>query len=372
MKNVSAFLIGILSFCVPSQLLGEPLRVGMILPLSGYAAEYGESIKNSLTLLQSELSEDSSRHIEFIYENSEYDGKKAISAFHKITKTKKIDLLYVWGTTPSIVLASLAESAKIPMIAFSGEPEVTEDRKYVLDSINRIEDYSVLLLEHIRSKGHKNIAIVKTEMQYLESLYEGMEGNLKDDETIHLIESFTLDASSDVRASALKIRSGISKGKYDIIGVLLIPGQISSFYQRLAQLNITIPSFGSDLFSDPAEMKKAGPASVDAFYVQASAPPDFSEKFTALFHNSHHASYAYNSYSLFKILYNLFPTGSENLTADQIITRIEENSPKKGSGNDFYFTKDAPSKHQNPGKRFESELVIKTVKGETIRLSENN
>jgi ABC-type branched-subunit amino acid transport system substrate-binding protein len=354
--------VGFALFSSPCKVLAEPLRVGVILPLSGYVAEYGESIKNAITLLQSELDQTRADQIQFIYEDSEYDGKKAISAFHKITKTEQVDLLYVWGTTPAVVLAPLAESAAIPMIAFSGDSEVAGGKRYVLDSVNRLEDCSLSTLTYIRSKGYKNIGIVKTEIQYLESLVKGMEENLNEDETIHLIDSFTPDVSADVKTSALKVRSGVSKGTYDIIGVFLITGQISSFYQRLAQLNIDIPSFGSEFFSDHVEMKKAGPAAVGAFFIQPFTPEEFSEKFLSRYQSPHLISYAFRAYSLFKTLYDLFPRGSENLSAEEIISRIEEKSPEKSSGNPSFFIKDDPKKYRNPGRRFQSEMIIRTIK----------
>jgi hypothetical protein len=189
-----------------------------------------------------------------------------------------------------------------------------------------------------------------------------MEENLNEDETIHLIDSFTPDVSADVKTSALKVRFGVSKGTYDIIGVFLITGQISSFYQRLAQLNINFPSFGSAFFADASEMKKSGPVSIGAFFSLPTVSDSFAENFKSRFNNQNYITYAYNTYSLFKILYDLFPKGSENLSADEIILRLEEKSPKSRAENPYYFTKDDPKKYRNPGKRFKSEIVIRTIR----------
>ncbi len=356
---VSVLLV-FLTFSSPGS--AEPLKVGMILPLSGYTEAYGASVRNAITLLESELGKEQANRIQFIYEDSKYEGKTALSAFHKLTKINKIDLLYVWGTTPSVVLAPLAESSKIPMIALSGDSQVAGGRTYVIDSCNRLEDFSRNTLNHIRSKGYKKIGIVKTEIQFLESLYQGIKDNLRDDETVHLIDSFTPDTSADIKTSVSKIKSGISKGAYDIIGVLLISGQISLFYQRLEQLQISIPTFGSDFFGDSAEMKKSGQLATGAFFTLPYVAEDFQDKYVARFNNSQNIVYAYNTYTLFKILYDLFPEDSENLSADEIISRIEQHAPRSSNENTVYFTEDDPTQYKNPGKRFVSDLVINTIK----------
>ena len=58
-------------------------KVGVILPLSAKAAEYGQAMQNGIELLLSDREKDGKR-IEFIYEDVQYSPKLAVGAFNKL------------------------------------------------------------------------------------------------------------------------------------------------------------------------------------------------------------------------------------------------------------------------------------------------
>jgi branched-chain amino acid transport system substrate-binding protein len=344
-----------------SPVCSQTLRIGVIIPLSGGVADLGKTVQNGIELAQSEADPETRNKFELIYEDSKYDAKDSISAFNKLVGNDKIDILWVWGTTPSIALAPLADRKKIPMIALSGDPEVAGNRTFVIDFTNRLEDVSKVKMEYLRSQGFNNIAIVKSEIQYLESLLEGMTHHKKGSENIDVIASIPPDNISDLNMILGRLKHSLKQKKYDALGVFLITGQISTFYTRIPQYNIAIPTFGSDFFGDEDEMKKSGSAAVGAVFATPTVSDEFTDLYLKNFGNTTAVAYAANSYDFINLIYSLFARSKGEHTPEAILEKFESAGPMDGAGGKFYFLKEDPNKFKNPGKRFVYPVTIRKV-----------
>jgi ABC-type branched-subunit amino acid transport system substrate-binding protein len=78
-------------------------KVGAIIPLSGPLADYGDAVKNGFELARRD-NPDFFNTVEFVYEDSKYDGKTSLSAFNALLARGDINLYYVWGVTPNETL----------------------------------------------------------------------------------------------------------------------------------------------------------------------------------------------------------------------------------------------------------------------------
>jgi len=87
----------VLLFMLSTTLLtAEPagsLRVGVSIPLSGPVAEYGEAVRNGITLAIKQNPK-AFKSIRFIYSDNRYDPKTAVSTFVKHKTADHIQLLY--------------------------------------------------------------------------------------------------------------------------------------------------------------------------------------------------------------------------------------------------------------------------------------
>ena len=107
-KSLLAILVllhGLL--CFINAAYAEPIKVGMTLQLTGKLGGYGAAFRNGVELFQEEDAE-SQKQVTFIFDDSQYDGTKIASAVRKLASVDKVDLLYVWGVTPSQVAAPIA------------------------------------------------------------------------------------------------------------------------------------------------------------------------------------------------------------------------------------------------------------------------
>ena len=361
MKAYTALLS--LLLLVPTFVQAErPLKIGVIIPMSGPVAALGEPIRNAIDLARSEQEEGASARLEFIFEDSRYDSKPAIAAFNKLVGTDKVDLVYCWGTTPSIAVAPLAERNQIPLVTLSGDPAVAGGRTYVIDFLNRIEDFSAIQMDHMRSRGFKKLAVVSTEIQYLETLRDGMKSNLHSGESITVLATFPPDSGLELNTVLARLRLALDRKEYDAVGVFLGIGQLSTFYQKMGVNRISIPTFGSDFMLDEEEMEKAGAAAVGAIFATPRYTPEFSRNYIERYESSTMLGYAANAYDFASLLFELFAGAEVNpQSSADVLSRIEQARPVQGAGGEFRFIQEDPEQFENPGKRFIYSLAVRQI-----------
>ncbi len=339
----------------------EPFKVGLAVPLSGSVSLYGEVVRKGINLFQKDHPHN---NLKFIYEDTRYDGATSISAFNKLVDQDKVDIVYAWGTTPSAAIAPIAEFKKFPTILLTGDKEINKAKEFSIDFSDELGAYSKADLEVLRKKGYKKIAIVKTEMQYLEGLVEGLKENLKADESLDILGSFQPGAQVNLQSTLTKLKLNLKQNKYDVVGVFLENGQLSSFYKKMHALNIKIPTFGSDFFDSIEERRESGESIVGAFWSTFKISKEFEQRYRAEYNSIDQITFAAGAYELASLLNDLFSEAYKNnqkLSSKEILAKIESIKERDGVNGKIYFKQDNPDSDPLGGKRFKFPIVIKEV-----------
>jgi len=271
------------------------IKIGVIAPLTGPLAEYGIALVNGIELLNSE---NSNPNVEYIFEDNKWDSKEAISAFNKLVQIDGVDVVINWGTPTSEAIAPLVGEI-VPFIAITTEPEITALSPYIIrGGFNRPDEYIAKVWEHLRSNDVKKIGVIKTEIVYLNSLLNELEKAKNADESVVLIDNFNF-GDSDFKSAIAKL----SENEYDAIGVLLVSGQISTFYKQAEELGVDLPiTFGSDFFESQSEIDGAQGLMNGAVYANTGISEEFVDKYVATFKGSSQMASAGYGYDLAKIL----------------------------------------------------------------------
>jgi len=307
----------------------QPFKVGTILPLTGSLAEYGVATQNGIKLAQEEHPE-LFRNIEFIYEDSQYDGAKAIAAFNKLRTIDEVNLMYNWGTEPGRALAPISERAGFPLVTMSHDPTVGEGKHHVIRFVNPGEDFSSVQVQWLKMKKFKKIGIVKTELSYLNNFLAGVSKHLAPDQTLTVIDDFST-SDNDFKTSITKIKSG----DFDIIGVLLLSGQISQFYRQAEQLKLSLPTFGTDFFDSTSEVKDANGAMNGAVFANIAISDSFYKRYFDKFKNDFQIAYAGNGYDFAMLAAQLFK--SDKMKGEDILNALRNAGSRKGENGEFEF-----------------------------------
>lgn len=356
MKLIRNSLLLLAFFLNASLALSEnlQLKLGAILPLTGGAAEYGVAVKNGF-ILAKETEPQLFKNIEIKFEDSKFDGKGAISAFNKLSTIDQVDLIYAWGAGPVQALVPVAERAKMPMIAATAEQAATKGKQYVLRFNYSSGAYAKRLIEALRSRHIKKIAIVAAEIPYYELVIAGMKGCLKSDESIDVIASVTqsaVDFKSEITSFSRKIKN------YDALGVFLLTGQIATFYQQAHSLNLSIPTFGTDFFESADEIAKSGAGIIDAIYPGMKISDDFSDRYAKRFGTVIQIAYAGSAYDSALLIAKSF----NNDHGGNLLEAIKKQSPLRGVSGVYTFN------DSDQGSGFDPELVIKKIDNEGIQV----
>ena len=195
----------------------EKFKVGVSAPLTGDLAEYGAAVRQGIELASSE-DEHSFKNLQFIFEDNQYEGSKAVSAFQKLTNIDAVRVIYNWGEPTLHSIAPIAERQRVPVVAMSLDPAPANGKKYVLRSINYSDQYASKLMQYLRSKGLKNIAIINSEDPFLNSMIAGLKRHLAQGETLEVFATVNPN-DQDFKSQIARLKTR----KFDVVGVYVVP-----------------------------------------------------------------------------------------------------------------------------------------------------
>ena len=172
----------------------EPLIIGFVGPLSGNAASYGASIKNSVSLAIKDL-KTQGKPVDVIYEDGRCDSQSAVEALKRlIDKGIKIVIGGVCSGE-TLAMAPIAEENRIILFSpAAASPDITNAGTFVFRN-NPSDAYGGKVLSDFLSKKHKEVAIIFENADYpkvLRNIF--IENFTEKGGRITLDEAFTSDA----------------------------------------------------------------------------------------------------------------------------------------------------------------------------------
>ncbi|MGI9951037.1 ABC transporter substrate-binding protein [Moorellaceae bacterium AZ2] len=147
-KSRFLLLVTLLSFCVflvggcgtakntgsePSQTpKGEPIKIGVIQPLTGPVAAAGTAVRDGAMIAADEINAAggiNGRPIELIVEDSANDPAVAASAANKlISRDNVVALIAAWGSSPTLAVVPIARANKVPQVVDTASSYKVTDR----------------------------------------------------------------------------------------------------------------------------------------------------------------------------------------------------------------------------------------------------
>ena len=127
----------------------NPNRIGVIVPLSGGAANLGEWALRGATIAKNEINEGGGikgKPLEIIVEDDQCDGKLALTAFEKLTSTNDISVIVgPLCNAAALPVATPAKAKSVPIIAIGVTTE----------SVRNSGEFTFTMLPPIESQTQK-------------------------------------------------------------------------------------------------------------------------------------------------------------------------------------------------------------------------
>lgn len=331
-KSKILILINLLIF-VSFSFAETNFKVGIIIPLSGDLADYGIAIKNGFELAKSNTPENF-KNIQFIYEDSKYEGKTAVTAFQKLKNQKNTDLYYLWGVSPTEALLPITEVNKIPVIAETTIKEATANGKYIVRAARTGEVIAKALTEELAMRNKKKVLFLNTEIPFYNDILKHMEILLPQKGiAVQHIERI-LPNETDLKS----ILARVSKIDFDAIGVFLLPAQLINYYKEAKVLNLTQQAFNADILGSNSLINDCTDNVNGTFLSQVGLTKEFQDLYIKTYKNDSHIGQAAQAYDVAELVAELFGNLQGKLNNDQIIAAITKIAPHSGATGNFIFT----------------------------------
>ena len=235
----------------------EPIKIGVILPLTGDAATIGESLKNTITIAIEEINGSGgveNRLLEMIYEDGKCGGLASASAAQKLINIDKVKFI-IGGACSGETLGSapIAESSKVVLLSpVSSSPDITNAGDYVFRNFASDASSGNEIAEAIIDIGHKKVAVISEQTDYSQALRKVFEKRFTElSGTITTSETYTTN-TRDFRTQLIKIKNTLPDAIY------LVPQTPQSgeiLLKQIKEVGITIPKFSNELATTDSLVK---------------------------------------------------------------------------------------------------------------------
>ncbi len=250
--------------------------LGVILPLTGRAATAGEAVKNGILLANESLESP----LDIRFEDNQLDNARTASIAQQFINVEHVDGLIVYASGPAHVVAPLAESASIPMIAMSVDPRVSKDKAWVMIHWASNQKVADRLFTELKTRSLSRIAVVTTEVQGLLDMENYFLSRAKErGVTITSSQQF-LPTEGDFRSAVLALK----RQEPDAIFVNLYYGQAGEFAKQLVGRGVRSQLFSQFVLDDDNEVKNSAGALEGAFFAStANGDGSFDERYLKKF-----------------------------------------------------------------------------------------
>lgn len=283
---------------------GKELVIGVITPLTGNNASYGQQTKEGVDLAVDEINSKGGidgKRIVIKYEDDQSSQNGGISAFQKLITTERTPVV-IGGFTSSVTLAiaPIAEKNKVVLISASSTSDDIKDAgDYIFRIVPTNSAQGKTMADFALNKlKAKTAAILYMNNDYGVTLKNGVNTHFtQGGGQIVTIESYN-PKETDFRTQLLKIK----KIKTDVIFYPGLYEESGVILKQARELGIKQPFIGGDGAVDPKLIEIAKDAAENSYYANLGMGYGISDYEIAKFSDTFKKQYtkepsAYNSYA---------------------------------------------------------------------------
>jgi branched-chain amino acid transport system substrate-binding protein len=344
---------------------GEPVKIGVILALTGAGAGLGIPERNGAVLAEKIINSSGGidgRPIQLIIEDDGSNPDGAISKANNLIYREKVSALIGSSQTASTVaVGGLSDPLKMPQVAMSGlGPAIERDRKYVLHIAPSQALNARAMLEYASSIGAKKLGALY-DSGYGTVVYNELR-KLSDAYGIAFVatEKFEISAT-DTTSQAAKIRAA----QPDAIVVVGVTGVPIRSLRQLQMKQTIIAANGLASYEAVKSMGDAADNVVFPEFLVGEDPLPHQAEFVRLFHKEYGRFpkiLEALGWDAVHVIRSAFKTAGAGAANEKLCEAIR--SPFKGDMTDYDFSADDLN-----GIKLSNVVFSKLVGGQFTRLS---
>ena len=239
----------------------KPIKIGAIFSITGPASWLGEPERNTAIMYVERINQAGGvlgRPLELIVEDTEGNETKAVNAVKKlITKDEVIAIIGPSRSGTTMAVIPIMEQYKVPLISCAAAEAIAVPvKKYVFKTPQKDSDAALRILEHMKKKGIKKIAIMS------ETTGFGDQGRLQlkkyaPDYGVEIVADETYAPNdTDMTAQLTKIKATSAQA---VVNWSIVPAQ-SIVAKNMRQLEMKVVLYQSHGFGNIKFAKACGEA----------------------------------------------------------------------------------------------------------------
>ena len=308
----SILLILFLGIIITGFILNQPyeekITVGIILPLSGSAAYYGEASQRGMMIAQEEIAKQfPNLKLHIYYEDSAYTPKEGVNAYNKLKTAEEIDAIITAASHVSLAIQPLAAQDNILQMAiFSSAGKYTSPDDLSFRVSTRSELEADALVKFLKEKELADIGILYINNDFGLSFREALKEEIRKQSANIIVvgeESYILE-DSDFRTILTKIKAK----NPDAIFMVGTAGHYALILRQAKELGIQAIFVSMRSAEDPVLLKTAGELANGLVYTypfDTTAERKETKAFVNAFKNKYNQvpdAYAAEGYEGFKLV----------------------------------------------------------------------
>jgi branched-chain amino acid transport system substrate-binding protein len=249
-----------------STIVKAEVSVGLILPLSGGAAIYGNACRNGVTLGFEDFKEKINGRFKVDYEDDQNSAAQTVTALRKLRASKKSEFIVSFTSNTSNAINSLADRENFILFALATDPAVVNGKKNVFSYWVTPETETKALIAELNFRKMKKIAVFTAQQTGALAVRDSF---LKEAPK-YGIEIVAQEEISPEEKDFPSLLAKLTRIK-EIDGIFnnLYLDQAGLFAKQLKDRGINAPTFDIEMYENDAVVKNAQGALEGQFFINA-------------------------------------------------------------------------------------------------------
>lgn len=306
MKKLLFIALALVFFAPAVQVsAAEPLKIGLMCPLTGSWASEGAEMKQVLDLLAADINAKGGvlgKQIAVITEDDGGEPKTAVLASQRLVTQHVTAVIGTYGSAVTEATQNIYDEAKIIQIADgSTAVRLTEKGlKYFFRTCPRDDEQAKVAVQAIQKLGTKKLAILHDNSTYAKGLADEAKGLLKDKKGIEIV---FFDALTPKEQDYTAVLTKMKSVQPDLVFFTGYYGEAGLLLKQAKQMNWKVSFLGGDATNNPDLVKIAGKETAAGFYfVSAPLPKDLPSEQAKSFLASFTKKYGHPPNSIYAVL----------------------------------------------------------------------
>ena len=292
------------------------IKIGVLYPMSGDAAAFGDSAKKAADLFFKEFDTSKAKYqYQLVWEDSQANPAKGVMAARKLIDYDHVDIILDLYSSVAVAVSPITNEKKTLHLTFAQDREISTGF-YNWRVVTSTKKTGEKMLSALKKRNLHNIVSVVENTAGTLSLYHGFENTVKNDKDMSLE---TLNINPGERDFNLLLQK-IKEQKPDAIVVVLHTPEIDIFMRQAKNNEISAPIVGIQSFTF---LKEKSLAEGSWFVDVAMADKDFLERYKAS-SGDDITNFAENFYTLLQVTTTIYESfdGKEEPTHEEFIAKI--------------------------------------------------